>query len=321
MEFSGLKGARVLVTGVAGFIGSKVADLLLQSGVEVVGIDCFLDESYSKHIKISRLQPLLLKSNFVFYEFDMRKDDFSVLPSGISHVINEAAMPGLMKSWSDLGLYLDSNILTVGRLLQAMARWNITKFIQISTSSVYGQNAIGDESSTLAPVSPYGVSKLAAENLVHAYSKNYQIPYSILRYFSVYGPGQRPDMGYSIFIDHALRNKEITIFGDGTQRRTNTYIDDCALGTVQALEKAKLGETYNLSGNHSISVNEVISIIETQLGKPLNITFKAKRPGDQFETNGDSSKASSHFNFNPRTAPALGLLEQFKAAKISDQAN
>lgn len=315
MKFNSLTGATVLVTGVAGFIGSRVAEMLLEDGVHVIGLDCFLDESYSREIKISRLQPLLLKSNFVFHEFDMRKDDFRVLPSGITHVINEAAMPGLMKSWSELGLYLDSNVLTVGRLLQAIANWNITKFIQISTSSVYGRNAIGDESNTLNPVSPYGVSKLAAENLVHAYANNFDLPYSILRYFSVYGPGQRPDMGYSIFMDNALRNKEIVVFGDGTQRRTNTYIDDCATGTIQALEKSRLGETYNLSGSHSISVNEVISIIETQLGMPLKISYQPKRPGDQFETKGDSSKAASHFNYNPLTAPEVGLVEQFRAAE------
>jgi len=166
-----------------------------------------------------------------------RTDDLSALGSP-EVVINEAAMPGLTKSWEDLQLYMDNNVMALDRVIRATHSDALQKFIQISTSSVYGRIAEGAEDSPTNPFSPYGVSKLAAEKLGFAHRDNFGLPFTVLRYFSVYGPGHRPDMAYHRFLAAARDDTPITIYGDGTQRRTNTYVDDCVEGTISAIDKA-----------------------------------------------------------------------------------
>jgi len=306
-----ISGKTVLVTGAAGFIGSRLSLQLIEEGAHVVGVDNFLAESYSRSQKELNLFPLRELDNFKFFEMDLRFDNLESLPK-IDYIINEAAMPGLMLSWKSLELYLNSNVLLVGKLLDFARQRGISKFIQISTSSVYGEFAVGSEDSPTNPVSPYGVTKLAAEHLIKTYANSYGIPFVILRYFSVYGPGQRPDMAYNKFISAALKGLPITIYGDGSQRRTNTYIQDCVNGTVKSLQFGRAGETYNISGSTSISVNEAVEIISKAVGNKVLVNFEDSRPGDQTETKGDSTKASQHFNFLPAVSPEAGLVAQLK---------
>jgi nucleoside-diphosphate-sugar epimerase len=301
---------RVLVTGVAGFIGSRVAEMLLAQGSDVVGVDCFLENSYSASLKRKRLSQFANNPNFSFFNLDLRFDDLTVLPAEIDFIVNEAAMPGLIKSWSEFDTYLGCNVLGLQRLLHHAKELKLKKFVQVSTSSVYGKFATCDENGPKEPFSPYGVSKLAAENLAFSYLNNFDVPVSVLRYYSVFGPGQRPDMGYNIFIDAALSGKSIKIFGDGNQTRTNTYVDDIASGTILALSGAKVGEAYNLSGADSISVNDAIRFIESETGCRLNIDHVAPRPGDQLDTRGDYSKATDTFGYKPLIGTLQGLKAQ-----------
>jgi nucleoside-diphosphate-sugar epimerase len=307
-------GKNVLVTGVAGFVGSSVARALLEQGANVVGVDNFLSESYPRAQKESNLLKLEKFDNFHFFEIDLRSADLQIIPP-VDFIVNEAAMPGLMLSWSDLGLYLDSNVLVVGRLLDFARNRGVKRFVQISTSSVYGEFAVGSEETPAVPVSPYGVTKLAAEHLIKSFANSYEIPFVILRYFSVYGPGQRPDMAYNKFISAALQRRPITIFGDGSQKRTNTYIDDCVSGTIRSLTNGKNGETYNISGSASISVSSAVEIISKLAGYDIEVIYEDQRPGDQTETKGDSRKALKDFGFVAKVSPEEGLRAQFEWQK------
>jgi len=301
---------RTLVTGGAGFIGSHVVRELLSRGHEVVTLDCMLDESYSAEIKRSVWTEVTQLPGVTGYELDLRTDDLAPAFDGVTHVVNEAGMPGLIRSWDDLGLYIDCNLLALDRLMSAATAAGVERFVQVSTSSVYGASAIGPETAPTEPVSPYGVSKLAAEKLLLAHHANFGFPGVILRYFSVYGPHQRPDMGYNRFIEAVLDGRPINVHGDGLQTRTNTFVTDCASGTASALESARVGEIYNISGSWSISVLEALDLISDALGKPHEVRFVAKRPGDQLDTNGDVSKARAELGYAPSIQPAEGLARQ-----------
>ncbi len=304
--------SNVMVTGAAGFIGSHVAIELAQRGYSVTAVDCFLEDSYSSTLKRSRFSELSNYANIEPIEQDLRERELTRLPDNIDAIINEAAMPGLMKSWDDFNLYASCNLLAVDNLMQYSMKHEIKKFVQISTSSVYGRDAIGDENEKTQPTSPYGVSKLAAEKLVLAYLENFNVPSTILRYFSVYGPGQRPDMAYHKFIRAGLLNETIDVYGDGLQSRTNTFVADCVQGTVEALKLGAVGQIYNISGLHKLTVNEALSIIQNHLGIELKIEYHDARPGDQRETQGSIAKASKDFGYSPKTAPIDGLAEQIK---------
>jgi nucleoside-diphosphate-sugar epimerase len=240
----------------------------------------------------------------------LREADLSALPSGITHVIHEAAMPGLGLSWNDFALYESCNLSATARLIEAAVEWPLERFIQISTSSVYGKTAAGDETLALAPVSPYGVTKLAAENLALAHWRDSAFPASVLRYFSVYGPGQRPDMAYRKFIAKALAGEKITLFGTGEQTRSNTYVDDCVAATISALTRSSPGEIYNISGHEERSISEALGIIEAEVGRPLLIERQPAARGDQIRTAGDSSKAQENLGFTHTVTLESGLARQ-----------
>jgi len=206
------------------------------------------------------------------------------------------------------------NIQATQRLLEAAVKQKVKHFINISTSSVYGRFATGNEESPLAPVSPYGITKLAAEQLCRAYAANYNLPVTVLRLYSVYGPGQRPDMGYNIFIRSILNEELITIDGDGNDSRSNTYIKDCVQGIMRAFSypEKSVGQTFNIGGGQEVTVNEVLGMLEELSGKKARITHGPPRAGDQKRTVADISKAQQLLGYVPATAVVDGLRAQLE---------
>jgi nucleoside-diphosphate-sugar epimerase len=306
---------KYLVTGAAGFIGSHLALELVSQGHQVIAVDALIDTTYPASVKKERWNLLKNVQGIELIEKDLTNGLYDQILEPVDIVINEAAMPGLTKSWTDIKMYSDSNLVVVGEILKSMRKFPEKRLVQISTSSVYGKNAIGDEKEKTEPYSPYGVTKLAAENLIKAHAANFGLNYTILRYFSVYGPGQRPDMAYSIFIDKISRNLEFEIYGDGTHTRTNTYIDDCVRGTIEASQKAKNGEIYNISGKQEISVMKILELLEQEIGNQPRIKHLATRPGDQTSTKGNTIKAFKDFGYEPRIDVLQGLKNQVVAYK------
>jgi nucleoside-diphosphate-sugar epimerase len=304
--------SKVLVTGAAGFIGSAVVRLLSREGWDVIALDGLLDGLYPSQEKKERFDNLSSLVGVTPLQMDLRDGDLNELPSDIEFVINEAAMPGLGPSWSNFDLYSGCNLTSVARLIEASARWPLTRFIQISTSSVYGKHAVGDETQPLLPVSPYGVTKLAAENLVFAHFRDRGFPVSVLRYFSVYGPGQRPDMAYRKFIAAAIAGTPITLFGSGEQSRSNTFVDDVARATVSSLTRSEAGEVYNIAGGQERTINEALGIIRDLAGRDLRIESQPAARGDQDRTWGDASKATAVLGLSAAVSLEEGLSRQFE---------
>jgi UDP-glucuronate 4-epimerase len=213
--------SRIVVTGAAGFVGSHLSEQLVSAGHSVVGIDAFIPY-YPRPIKERNLARLRQESQFSFHELDLRSADLAAVLDGADIVFHVAAMAGLLKSWQQFDDYMTCNILATQRLLDGAVKAGVRHYLHCSTSSVYGRFATGDETSTLAPISPYGITKLAAEQLVQAYGQKDGLNWTILRLYSVYGPRQRHDTGYNIFIRKLLAGEEIVIDGDGTDSRSNT---------------------------------------------------------------------------------------------------
>jgi nucleoside-diphosphate-sugar epimerase len=300
---------RVVVTGAAGFIGSTLSEALVSAGHDVVGLDAFIDY-YPRPMKEANLAGLTAAPGFRFGEVDLRTDDLDVWLDGAEAIVHEAAMAGLMRSWTDLELYTSCNILATNRLIEAARRAGVRRFVLASTSSVYGTEAVGDEDRPLEPSSPYGITKLAAEKLVLANVALHGFPATIVRYFSIYGPRQRPDMAYHLFTEAMLDRRPITVFGDGEQTRSNTYIDDAVDGTLRALERGAVGGIYNIGGGRTISLNQAIALIAEQVGVEPIIERRAARPGDQRHTSADVSRARATFGYEPTVEPIDGLARQ-----------
>ena len=303
---------KLLVTGAAGFIGFEVSKRASEAGFKVTALDAVLGGLYPVDEKRERFNSFDAEPGITVIEEDLRSIDWSTRGLSFDYVVNLAAMPGLALSWSDFDLYRSCNLDSVARLVDASREWPLQKFIQISTSSVYGLNAVGDETIPLNPVSPYGVTKLAAENLLLAHFRTHEFPVSILRYFSVYGPGQRPDMAYRKFIQKALAGDPITLYGDGNQSRTNTYIDDVAEATVSAIAGAIPGEIYNICGLEETKLIDAVSFIIDETKSSSELLFEPRVPGDQDRTAGDSSKARNDFGFQPSIKLRDGLRNEIE---------
>jgi len=305
---------RCLVTGAAGFIASHLCERLLLSGHEVIGLDAFIPY-YPRTLKEENLAASKAHPHFTFVEADLRHDNVRELVGGVEAVFHLAAMAGLPKSWTDFSLYESCNLTATNRLLQALSgSRSLKRFIYASTSSVYGRYATGDEGLPTRPISPYGVTKLAAEQLCRAHAEELGLPLTVLRYFSVYGPRQRPDMGYHRFILALLQDQPITVFGDGQQVRGNTFITDCIDATMLTLQ-AMPGETYNIGGGETASVWDILRKLEILTGRRAIVQRERARAGDQRSTCADTTKLTRHLGWMPRIGLDEGLALQIEWQK------
>jgi nucleoside-diphosphate-sugar epimerase len=300
---------KCLVTGAAGFIGSQLCEHLLRANHTVVGLDAFIPY-YPRAFKEANLTGLHRHPAFHFHPLDLRCDPLDAALAGVEAIFHLAAMPGLTRSWTDFDLYDSCNLAGTQRLLEAARRLpSLRRFVYTSTSSVYGRYGSGDESLPTRPISPYGVTKLAAENLCRAHTDECGLPLVVLRYFSVYGPGQRPDMGYHRFIEALLTGEPIVVHGDGLQSRGNTYVSDCVAATLAALE-APVGEIYNVGGSETANVWEILNKLERILGRRAVVRREPARPGDQRVTVADTTKILRHLGWQSRVGLDEGLARQ-----------
>jgi nucleoside-diphosphate-sugar epimerase len=306
---------KCVVTGAAGFVGSHLCERLLADEHDVLGLDAFVPY-YPRPVKEANLAEFRRQPRFQFAELDLRSDALNEVVAKADVIFHLAAMAGLNRSWVDLEGYSSCNLQATQRLLEAVrqARPALRRFIHVSTSSVYGRFACGDESMPTRPISPYGVTKLAAENLCRAYADAFALPVVILRYFSVYGPRQRPDMGYYRFIEAMLDDKPLTVTGDGHQTRSNTYVADCVEATVAAVN-APAGEVYNLGGGEAASVWDILARLEKLAGRPARVVKEGARTGDQRHTFADTARLRAHLSWEPRTPLSEGLARQWEWQK------
>jgi nucleoside-diphosphate-sugar epimerase len=300
---------RCLVTGAGGFIGSSLCDALLDEGHEVIGVDCFLDY-YPRHIKERNLSVAREFDRFTFTEADLVHADLPVLLQGAEVVFHLAAQPGVRASWGNtFDRYSDNNVLATQRLLEACRATLPRRLVYASSSSVYGNpdRLPVKESDETHPVSPYGVTKLAGEHLCRLYYANYQVPAVCLRYFTVYGPRQRPDMAFHRFIRSGLRRQPIEVFGDGNQTRDFTYIADVVQVTRDAAESGVPGAVYNVGGGARWALRDILGAIERVLDTSLEIENRPAAAGDVRDTYADTTDARRDLQFAPKTAVEQGL--------------
>jgi UDP-glucose 4-epimerase len=302
-----------LVTGAAGFIGSQLSRRLLANGHAVVGLDCFTD-FYPRWIKERNVAALAANKNFTFWPHDILNLDLDKALRGIEVVFHLAAQAGVRTSWgTNFSVYIQNNIQATQRLLEEAKTASLEKFIYASSSSVYGitPRLPMTEDALVRPLSPYGVTKLAAEQLCFLYFKNYEVPAISLRFFTVYGPGQRPDMAFHRFFKAVAEGKPITIYGDGKQTRDFTYVDDIVEACFQALERGRPGETYNIGGGHRERLDNLLPLLEEICGKNLSIVQEEKQRGDVLHTLADIAKAKEELGYAPRAVLKEGLREEW----------
>lgn len=299
----------VVVTGAAGFIGSHLCERLLGKGYAVVGVDSFTDY-YDPARKRLHLSAVAGKKGFTLVEADLAGCDIGKLIDGARCVFHLAAQAGVRQSWgSEFGRYLESNVLATQRILEALKGRPSVKLVYSSSSSVYGETRALPmrEDHPLVPVSPYGATKLSAEQLCELYRINDGISYVALRYFTVYGPRQRPDMAFSRFIVAALSGDRIEIFGDGAQTRDFTYVSDAVAANIEALAYDGADRIFNIGGGSRASLLEVLEIIRGEVGGALKIDFKERARGDVRDTWADTARAARELGFKPHIGLAEGV--------------
>jgi nucleoside-diphosphate-sugar epimerase len=305
---------RALVTGVAGFVGSHLGERLLDGGAEVLGIDCFTDY-YARPLKEANLAPLRARDRFSFVETAIQAAPVDRLLDGVTHVFHLAAQAGVRKSWGrDFEIYTTNNIEATQVLLEACVGKPLVRLVYASSSSVYG-DAVAipmREDAVPQPLSPYGVTKLAAEHLCHLYSANHGVPATSVRYFTVYGPRQRPDMAFNRFLRAALQGDSISVFGDGGQTRDFTFVADAVAATLAAGERGVPGRAYNIGGGSRVSLNEVLDIVGRVTGKALQINRGPAQKGDMRDTYADTSLAKADLGFRPTVSLVDGLAEEYR---------
>ncbi len=305
----------ILVTGCAGFIGSKVCELLSENGTKVIGIDN-INSAYSIKLKEWRLEKLKLLKNFTFIKLDITelsslKEIFQQFH--FDGVINLAARAGVRESVKNPWIYIDTNIKGTVNLLELCKEFDVKKFVLASTSSVYGKSKIpfSENGNSEHQLSPYAATKKSAECLAYTYHYLYGIDVTVLRYFTVYGPAGRPDMTPFKFTELINRNLPIPVYGDGTQKRDFTYIDDIARGSISALKP--LGyEIINLGSDNPVELSYLIQLIEKNLGKKARIDFQSAYPADAPATWADISKAKEILNWTPMISIEQGVQNTVK---------
>ena len=307
----------ILVTGAAGFIGSHLAETLLSMGYNVLGVDDF-NPYYDPDQKRNNIESFKGNKNFSFIEGDLLKLDFEKRLKDVSAVFHLAAQAGVRNSWGGFFTnYAERNILVTQKLLEFFKDKKIEKFIYASSSSIYGDAIKMPTSETIipSPVSPYGVTKLAGEHLVSLYRKSYGLPGISLRFFTVYGPRQRPDMGFHRFIRAGLKKEEIKIYGDGSQTRDFTYVSDIVQANIQAFKSNISKMVFNIGGGQRVSLNHVLDIIERNLGILLRKKYIEAAKGDVKHTSADITSAQRHLNYNPSTPLEDGIRNQINWMK------
>ena len=304
---------KALVTGAAGFIGSHLTGTLLDRGAEVIGLDCFTDY-YPRPIKEANLAANAGREGFSFVEARIQDADLSTLLDGVTHVFHLAAQAGVRKSWGrDFTIYTTNNVDASQQLLEACVGRPV-RFVYASSSSLYGDNvAIPMREDALPqPVSPYGVTKLAAEQLCHLYFVNHGVETAALRYFTVYGPRQRPDMAFNRFIRASLEGRPVTLYGDGEQTRDFTYVADAVAATISAGERGVPGRAYNVGGGSRVSMNRVIEIIGEVAGRPLEVKREPAQKGDMRDTYADTTLARTDLGFAPSVTLEQGIEAEYR---------
>ncbi len=306
--------ARSVVTGAAGFIGSHLCERLLQENHEVIGVDCFSDY-YPRWIKEGNLTALLSHPRFRFLETDLLTADCEGLLSGVAYLFHQAAQAGVRGSWGkNFEVYVDNNIRVTQRLLEAVTAVGapLRRFVYASSSSVYGNIPTLPlrEDASLRPTSPYGVTKLAAENLVHLYHENYGLPVVSLRYFTVYGPRQRPDMAFHKFARALLVGEPIVVYGDGEQTRDFTYVEDIVSANLLALRDEAVGQIFNIGGGARVSLRSTIATLEKVVGRTAQVAFQPPQRGDMRDTYADTAAARTILGYTPRVRLEEGLVRE-----------
>jgi nucleoside-diphosphate-sugar epimerase len=299
---------RALVTGSAGFIGSHLVERLLAEGVAVTGVDCFTDY-YDPALKRANLERALADPRFTLLELDLGDHDLGALPE-VDVVFHQAAQAGVRASWgADFAVYAHHNVLATQRLLERYKGSPLQRFVYASSSSVYGdaERYPTDEQLLPRPFSPYGVTKLAGEHLVLLYGRNFGMPVAALRYFTVYGPRQRPDMAFHRFCRAMLQGQPITVYGDGRQSRDFTYVDDAVEANLLAWRRSAPQGVYNVGGGSQVEVLQAIAILERALGLRADVRFEARPPGDPLRTRADASRLRADLDFVPRVPIDQGL--------------
>lgn len=304
---------RALVTGTAGFVGSSLAEALVDRGDTVVGVDAFTPY-YDRAAKAANLDGLRRHPSFTLVEADLRCDDLAGLLDGVDVVFHQAAQPGVRLSWSDGFQDYDShNVLATQRLLEACRGRPLRRIVYASSSSVYGNAASypTSEAELPRPHSPYGVTKLAAEHLCSLYAANWGIPAVSLRYFTVYGPRQRPDMAIHRLIEAAIDGSAFPLYGDGSQIRDFTFVRDVvAANLAAATADVSPGAVLNVAGGGSISLAELVALVEEAVGRGVALDRRPAAPGDVERTGGSIERAAEALAWKPLVTIAEGVPEQ-----------
>ncbi len=304
---------KALVTGCAGFIGSHLTERLLADGYHVTGVDGMV-ANYDTRVKLRNLISFVQHPRFVFVPSLLQANRWGEWLDGVEEVYHLAALPGVRSSWGHaFGDYAEHNLTVTQQLLEAcVGRSHLNKIVVASSSSVYGtmRDGLTSEAAPFAPLSPYGVTKAAMEMLCQVYVSNHRLPVVILRYFTVYGPRQRPDMAFHRFIRHMLRKERIEIYGDGRQTRDFTFVSDAVEANLLAAIHGRPGEVYNIGGDREISLLEVIALIADLLGHDPQTVFLPEQPGDSRRTCADITRATERLGYRPSVTLKEGLRRQ-----------
>jgi UDP-glucose 4-epimerase len=312
-EVSAHRVVTSLVTGAAGFLGSHLCERLLRGRHRVIGVDVFADY-YPRSVKEANLSALRGVDGFRFVEADLMGMDLAAVLRDADYVFHQAGQPGVRPSWGkDFDVYVNCNIRATQRLLETVRTvGRLQRLVYASSSSVYGETRDLPlrEDSVPRPYSPYGVTKLAAEHLCGLYHANYGVPTVSLRYFTVYGPRQRPDMGFHKFIRAALEDRAIVVYGDGEQTRDFTFVTDAVEANWLAATGRSVGQVFNIGGGSRCSVNQVLVTLEEILGRPIRREHRPSQPGDVSHTWADTRRAQEELGFAPAVSFRDGLARE-----------